>query len=172
MLFGRVFVLVFTYAIVQIECNSTQWANEYQLPYQLNFTDNRRFEIGSMIIIYVQPQEHGAIDLRDENDDINLRISIRYRGILLNSRFQRVWNQNIYICGGDEYFECTNHNDISEVIIARVEGGYNVFMNGKRRNPNVYPSKDGTEATSLWVLSEVGSNFEVTGITALLPDPP
>ncbi|CAD5225044.1 unnamed protein product [Bursaphelenchus xylophilus] len=170
MLFGCAFVLIFTYAIVQIECNITDWSKDFPLPYQFNFTDSRRFEIGCMVVVYVQLQEHAVIGLHDENDNMNVNITVRYWAILLSSRFYDYIGDKVVICEGADYIECTNHNGFSEVIIARVEGGFNVFMNGKRRNVYVYPSKEGTEATFLAVHSEVGNNFEVTGITALLPD--
>uniref|UniRef100_A0A1I7SGE1 DUF5675 domain-containing protein n=2 Tax=Bursaphelenchus xylophilus TaxID=6326 RepID=A0A1I7SGE1_BURXY len=124
-----------------------------------------------MVIIYVQLQEHAVIGLHDQNDNINLNITVRTWAVVLSSRFYDDVGENVYICERDSYIECTNDNGISEVIIARVEGGFNVFMNGKRRNTNVYPGKLRTEAVSLLVQSEeVGKNFEVTGITALLPD--
>ncbi|CAD5225050.1 unnamed protein product [Bursaphelenchus xylophilus] len=172
MLPGRVLVLIFTYAIVQIECNITDWSKDYPLPYQLNFTDNRHFEIGCMLIIYVRLIHGSTIGLHDENNDVNFFITVRGQNLILNYALHDVWATEIFICDGEANFtECTNNGDVSEVIIERVEGGYNVIINGKRRNPNVFPNKVGTEAIFLLVQSEVGKNFEVTGITALLPDP-
>uniref|UniRef100_A0A1I7RUD6 Galectin n=1 Tax=Bursaphelenchus xylophilus TaxID=6326 RepID=A0A1I7RUD6_BURXY len=154
MLSGRVFILIFTYAIVQIECNSTQWAAEYQLPYQLNFTDNRRFEIGCVLVAYLRLPEYAQINLIDKSDNVNFHISIRYFGIVLNSQTFGKWGDEVDICYGPATRdECTNHGDISEVIIERVEGGYNVIMNGKRRNEAVFPDRLRTDPISVLVKS-------------------
>ncbi|CAD5225040.1 unnamed protein product [Bursaphelenchus xylophilus] len=139
MLFGRAFVLIFTFAIVQVRCDLA-WSKDYPLPYRLNFTDNRRFEIGCMVVIYLRLQEGTMINLIDENGDINFHVVVHWWSIILNSRFRGAWGQQIVFCEEKVVHpDCVNHGDISEVIIERVEGGYNLITNGKQRNPTVFP---------------------------------
>uniref|UniRef100_A0A1I7S7R7 MATH domain-containing protein n=1 Tax=Bursaphelenchus xylophilus TaxID=6326 RepID=A0A1I7S7R7_BURXY len=88
------------------------WSKDYPLPYRLNFTDKRRFEIGCMVVIYVRLQEGTMINLIDENGDVNFHVVVHWWSIILNSRFRGAWGQQVVFC--EEVVvhpDCVNHGD-------------------------------------------------------------